>query len=179
MNGEAASFPDATEESSEWVTAIGGEEPSSDPVLVQTRTRLSGPVLVRTKFCVASPEDSVTFWRSIKEAGLLEEVVEDFQKELQEVLKGLQERVCDPPLQVKGQNHTLMVQFVSVLDDCKMFCGSGFRCGSAQQHCAELRDAGPGEEGSGQSQEPDGPVPRAVLSQPRWSVPEPLIRVPP
>lgn len=45
----------------------------------------------------------MTFWCSMKEAGLLEEVVEDFQKELQEVLKGLQERVCDPPLQVKGQ----------------------------------------------------------------------------
>ncbi|XP_070695699.1 glucocorticoid modulatory element-binding protein 2 [Pempheris klunzingeri] len=69
LNGAAASFPDAMEETSEWVTAIG--------------------------------EDSVAFWRAVKEAGLLEEVVEDFQKELQEVLKGLQERVCDPPLQVK------------------------------------------------------------------------------
>ncbi|XP_054465614.1 glucocorticoid modulatory element-binding protein 2 isoform X2 [Anoplopoma fimbria] len=69
LNGGAASFPDVTEETSEWVTAIG--------------------------------EDSVAFWRSLKEAGLLEEVVEDFQKELQEVLRGLQERVCDPPLQVK------------------------------------------------------------------------------
>ncbi|XP_037628366.1 glucocorticoid modulatory element-binding protein 2 isoform X1 [Sebastes umbrosus] len=69
LNGAASSFPEVTEETSEWVTAIG--------------------------------EDSVAFWRSVKEAGLLEEVVEDFQKELQEVLKGLQERVCDPPLQVK------------------------------------------------------------------------------
>ncbi|XP_019958820.2 glucocorticoid modulatory element-binding protein 2 [Paralichthys olivaceus] len=69
LNGTLASFPEVTEETSEWVTAIG--------------------------------EDSVVFWRSVKEAGLLEEVVEDFQKELQEVLKGLQERVCDPPLQVK------------------------------------------------------------------------------
>ncbi|XP_076596174.1 glucocorticoid modulatory element-binding protein 2 [Chaetodon auriga] len=69
LNGAAASFPEAAEETSEWVTAIG--------------------------------EDSVAFWRAVKEAGLLEEVVEDFQKELQEVLKGLQERVCDPPLQVK------------------------------------------------------------------------------
>ncbi|XP_035513174.1 glucocorticoid modulatory element-binding protein 2 [Morone saxatilis] len=68
LNG-AASFPEVTEETSEWVTAIG--------------------------------EDSVAFWRTVKEAGLLEEVVEDFQKELQEVLNGLQERVCDPPLQVK------------------------------------------------------------------------------
>lgn len=44
----------------------------------------------------------MAFWRTVKEAGLLDEVVEDFQKELQDVLKGLQERVCDPPLQVKG-----------------------------------------------------------------------------
>ncbi|XP_035798442.1 glucocorticoid modulatory element-binding protein 2 isoform X3 [Amphiprion ocellaris] len=60
LNGTATMFPEATEEASEWVTAIG-----------------------------------------VKEAGLLEEVVKDFQKELQEVLKGLQERVCDPPLQVQ------------------------------------------------------------------------------
>lgn len=45
----------------------------------------------------------MAFWRAVKEAGLLEEVVEDFQKELQQVLKGLEERVCEPPLQVKGQ----------------------------------------------------------------------------
>uniref|UniRef100_A0A3Q3QYX0 SAND domain-containing protein n=1 Tax=Monopterus albus TaxID=43700 RepID=A0A3Q3QYX0_MONAL len=54
-----------------------------------------------SEWVTAIGEDSVTFWRAVKEAGLLEEVVEDFQKELQEVLKGLQERVCDPPLQVK------------------------------------------------------------------------------
>ncbi|XP_029307351.1 glucocorticoid modulatory element-binding protein 2 [Cottoperca gobio] len=69
LNGATVSFPEVTEETSEWVTAIG--------------------------------EDSVAFWRAVKEAGLLEDVVEDFQKELQEVLQGLQERVCDPPLQVK------------------------------------------------------------------------------
>lgn len=51
--------------------------------------------------CVCT-EDTVAFWRGVKESGLLEEVVEGFQKELQDVLKGLQERVCDPPLQVKG-----------------------------------------------------------------------------
>ncbi|RVE71224.1 hypothetical protein OJAV_G00072570 [Oryzias javanicus] len=54
-----------------------------------------------SEWVTAIGEDSVTFWRAVKEAGLLEEVVEDFQKELQEVLKGLQERVHDPPLQVK------------------------------------------------------------------------------
>ncbi|KAM6977000.1 glucocorticoid modulatory element-binding protein 2 [Aplochiton taeniatus] len=69
VNGSAAVFPEAPEESTEWVTAIG--------------------------------EDSVTFWRGVKEAGLLDEVVEDFQKEIQEVLAGMQERVTEPPLQVK------------------------------------------------------------------------------
>ncbi|KAM4610197.1 glucocorticoid modulatory element-binding protein 2 isoform 2-T2 [Polymixia lowei] len=69
LNGLPATFSEATEESSEWVTAIG--------------------------------EDSVMFWCGVKEAGLLEEVVEDFQKELKEVLKGMQERVSEPPLLVK------------------------------------------------------------------------------
>lgn len=46
-------------------------------------------------------EDSVAFWRAVKEAGLLEEVVLDFEKELQDILKGLEERANDPPLQVK------------------------------------------------------------------------------
>ncbi|XP_053173547.1 glucocorticoid modulatory element-binding protein 2 [Scomber japonicus] len=54
-----------------------------------------------SEWVTAIGEDSVAFWRGVKETGLLEEVVEDFQRELQEVLKGLQERVCDPPLQVK------------------------------------------------------------------------------
>ncbi|KAE8293065.1 Glucocorticoid modulatory element-binding protein 2 [Larimichthys crocea] len=54
-----------------------------------------------SEWVTAIGEDSVTFWRAVKEAGLLDEVVDDFQKEMQEVLKGLQERVCDPPLQVK------------------------------------------------------------------------------
>lgn len=47
----------------------------------------------------------MTFWRGLKEAGLLEEVVEDFQKEIQEMLKGMQERITEPPLQVNGQFH--------------------------------------------------------------------------
>ncbi|MEQ2277439.1 hypothetical protein XENORESO_002709, partial [Xenotaenia resolanae] len=63
--------------------------------------------------------DSVVFWRAVKEAGLLEEVVEDFQKNVQEVLKGLQERVCEPPVEVKGQKHTYSLIFWNMI--CKMF----------------------------------------------------------
>ncbi|XP_034029029.1 glucocorticoid modulatory element-binding protein 2 [Thalassophryne amazonica] len=54
-----------------------------------------------SEWVTAIREDSVAFWHGLKEVGLLEEVVEEFQKELQEVLKGMQERVCEPPLQVK------------------------------------------------------------------------------
>lgn len=68
MNGQSPSFSD-TEESSEWVTAIG--------------------------------EDSVVFWCGVKQAGLLDEVVNDFQKELKQMLKSMHERVSKPPLLVK------------------------------------------------------------------------------
>ncbi|XP_029012805.1 glucocorticoid modulatory element-binding protein 2 [Betta splendens] len=93
LNGVGAPFSDGTEETSEWVTAIG--------------------------------EDTVAFWRGVKESGLLEEVVEDFQKELQDVLKGLQERVCDPPLQVKDAvllNN--IVQNFGMLDQVKKVLAS-------------------------------------------------------
>ncbi|KAJ8400601.1 hypothetical protein AAFF_G00393700 [Aldrovandia affinis] len=69
VNGSPATFTvENTEDSTEWVTAIG--------------------------------EDTVTFWRGLKDAGILDEVVEEFQKEVKEVLKGLQDRIQQPPLQV-------------------------------------------------------------------------------
>lgn len=45
----------------------------------------------------------MTFWKGLKDAGLLEDIVEDLQKEIEEILKGLEERIHEPPLQVKGQ----------------------------------------------------------------------------
>ncbi|XP_033901670.3 glucocorticoid modulatory element-binding protein 2 isoform X1 [Acipenser ruthenus] len=45
-------------------------------------------------------EDTVTFWRGLKDAGLLDEVIEEFQKEVKETLKGLQDRIQQPPLQI-------------------------------------------------------------------------------
>ncbi|TWW56384.1 Glucocorticoid modulatory element-binding protein 2 [Takifugu flavidus] len=54
-----------------------------------------------SEWVTAIGEASVVFWHAVKEVGLLDKVVEEFQNELQEVLKGLHERVCDPPLQVK------------------------------------------------------------------------------
>uniref|UniRef100_A0A7M4EG82 Glucocorticoid modulatory element binding protein 2 n=2 Tax=Crocodylus porosus TaxID=8502 RepID=A0A7M4EG82_CROPO len=45
-------------------------------------------------------DDTFAFWRGLKDAGLLEEVIQEFQQELVENMKGLQQRVQDPPLQL-------------------------------------------------------------------------------
>ncbi|XP_056305682.1 glucocorticoid modulatory element-binding protein 2 [Danio aesculapii] len=54
-----------------------------------------------TEWVTAIGEDTMTFWRGLKDAGMLEDVMEDLQKEIQEILKGLEERIQEPPLQVK------------------------------------------------------------------------------
>ncbi|XP_019403871.1 PREDICTED: glucocorticoid modulatory element-binding protein 2 isoform X1 [Crocodylus porosus] len=48
-------------------------------------------------------DDTFAFWRGLKDAGLLEEVIQEFQQELVENMKGLQQRVQDPPLQLSGK----------------------------------------------------------------------------
>uniref|UniRef100_A0A8C8R6X3 Glucocorticoid modulatory element binding protein 2 n=1 Tax=Pelusios castaneus TaxID=367368 RepID=A0A8C8R6X3_9SAUR len=45
-------------------------------------------------------DDTFAFWRGLKEAGLLEEVIEEFQQELVETMKSLQQRVQDPAFQL-------------------------------------------------------------------------------
>ncbi|XP_059836520.1 glucocorticoid modulatory element-binding protein 2 isoform X2 [Hypanus sabinus] len=45
-------------------------------------------------------DDTFSFWRGLKEAGLLEEVIQEFQQEMQGSLKSLQQRMHQPPLQV-------------------------------------------------------------------------------
>ncbi|XP_076132903.1 glucocorticoid modulatory element-binding protein 2 isoform X2 [Alosa pseudoharengus] len=53
-----------------------------------------------TEWVTAIGEDTMNFWRNLKEAGLLEEVTSELQKEMQEALKGLQDRLQQPPLLV-------------------------------------------------------------------------------
>ncbi|XP_009560950.2 glucocorticoid modulatory element-binding protein 2 isoform X2 [Cuculus canorus] len=45
-------------------------------------------------------DDTFAFWRSLKDTGLLEEVIQEFHQELVETMKGLQQRAQDPPLQL-------------------------------------------------------------------------------
>ncbi|XP_070935142.1 glucocorticoid modulatory element-binding protein 2 isoform X3 [Macaca nemestrina] len=48
-------------------------------------------------------DDTFTFWRGLKDAGLLDEVIQEFHQELMETMRGLQQRVQDPPLQLRGE----------------------------------------------------------------------------
>ncbi|XP_055122052.1 glucocorticoid modulatory element-binding protein 2 isoform X1 [Symphalangus syndactylus] len=48
-------------------------------------------------------DDTFTFWRGLKDAGLLDEVIQEFHQELVETMRGLQQRVQDPPLQLRGE----------------------------------------------------------------------------
>ncbi|NWU96081.1 GMEB2 protein, partial [Upupa epops] len=45
-------------------------------------------------------DDTFAFWRGLKDVGLLEEVIHEFHQELVDTMKGLQQRVQDPPLQL-------------------------------------------------------------------------------
>lgn len=52
------------------------------------------------------PDDTFAFWRGLKDAGLLDEVIQEFHQELVGTMKGLQQRVQDPPLQLRGEGLT-------------------------------------------------------------------------
>ncbi|XP_066527734.1 glucocorticoid modulatory element-binding protein 2 [Hoplias malabaricus] len=54
-----------------------------------------------TEWVTAIGEDTMTFWRGLKDMGLLDDIMEDLQKEIEEILKGLHERIQESPLQVK------------------------------------------------------------------------------
>ncbi|XP_076840493.1 glucocorticoid modulatory element-binding protein 2 [Brachyhypopomus gauderio] len=53
-----------------------------------------------TEWVTAIGENTMTFWRGLKDAGVLDHIVEDLQREIEDILAGLQERIQEPPLQV-------------------------------------------------------------------------------
>ncbi|XP_061486911.1 glucocorticoid modulatory element-binding protein 2 isoform X2 [Rhineura floridana] len=78
-----------------------------------------------TDWTTAIGDDAFTFWRGLKEAGLLEEVIQEFHVELMETMKGLQQRIQDPPLQISDAvllNNT--VQNFGMLDLVKKVLAS-------------------------------------------------------
>ncbi|KAG8447234.1 hypothetical protein GDO86_014629, partial [Hymenochirus boettgeri] len=54
-----------------------------------------------TDWSTSIVDESLGFWQGLKDAGLLEDVIQEFRQELQETMKGLKERVQCPPLQLQ------------------------------------------------------------------------------
>ncbi|XP_031750303.1 glucocorticoid modulatory element-binding protein 2 isoform X1 [Xenopus tropicalis] len=46
-------------------------------------------------------DESLVFWQGLKDAGLLEEVIQEFHQELLETMKGLKQRLESPPIQLQ------------------------------------------------------------------------------
>lgn len=61
--------------------------------------------LVRVDFLLPLlvPEDTLMFWKGIADVGLMEEVVCNIQKEIEEVLRGVQQRLGQSPFQMTGR----------------------------------------------------------------------------
>uniref|UniRef100_V9KF65 Glucocorticoid modulatory element-binding protein 2-like protein n=1 Tax=Callorhinchus milii TaxID=7868 RepID=V9KF65_CALMI len=53
-----------------------------------------------SEWITAIGEDAFSLWRGLKEAGLMDEIVQELQQELQNTLKVLHQRLQQPPLQV-------------------------------------------------------------------------------
>ncbi|XP_072206670.1 glucocorticoid modulatory element-binding protein 2 isoform X1 [Excalfactoria chinensis] len=45
-------------------------------------------------------DDTFAFWRGLRDAGLLDDVIQEFHQELLDTMRGLQQRAQDPPLQL-------------------------------------------------------------------------------
>lgn len=43
------------------------------------------------------PDDTFAFWRGLRDAGLLDDVIQEFHQELLDTMRGLQQRAQDPP----------------------------------------------------------------------------------
>ncbi|XP_058031858.1 glucocorticoid modulatory element-binding protein 2 isoform X3 [Ahaetulla prasina] len=78
-----------------------------------------------TEWTTAIGDDAFTFWRGLRDAGLLEEVVQEFSLEFMEAMKGLQQRIQELPLQLNDAillNNT--VQNFGMLDLVKKVLAS-------------------------------------------------------
>lgn len=66
-------------------------------------------MLVRVEFFpllslpLPMPEDTLMFWKGIADVGLMEEVVCNIQKEIEEVLKGVQQRLGQSSFPITGE----------------------------------------------------------------------------
>ncbi|XP_043912915.1 glucocorticoid modulatory element-binding protein 2 [Protopterus annectens] len=84
-------------------------QPSTEyiPITPATADLNGTPATITIEACeessdwtVTIAEDTSAFWQGLRDAGLLEDVIQETQQEIIEIAKGLQERVQQPPLQL-------------------------------------------------------------------------------
>ncbi|XP_069099386.1 glucocorticoid modulatory element-binding protein 2 isoform X2 [Pleurodeles waltl] len=54
-----------------------------------------------SEWATAIADDTFSFWQGLRDAGLLDEVIQEFHQELVDTMKGIQLRLQDPPLQLQ------------------------------------------------------------------------------
>ncbi|XP_012501357.1 PREDICTED: glucocorticoid modulatory element-binding protein 1 [Propithecus coquereli] len=76
--------------------------PGQQTSVVQTPTSADGRGHPLFTLCLIPlvPEDTLMFWKGIADVGLMEEVVCNIQKEIEELLRGVQQRLIQAPFQV-------------------------------------------------------------------------------
>ncbi|CAK6440847.1 unnamed protein product [Pipistrellus nathusii] len=87
------------------ITQIAISEESMEEAGLEWNSALTAAVTMATEEGVKKDseeisEDTLMFWKGIADVGLMEEVVCNIQKEIEELLRGLQQRLIQAPFQV-------------------------------------------------------------------------------
>ncbi|XP_058533775.1 glucocorticoid modulatory element-binding protein 1 isoform X2 [Ochotona princeps] len=87
------------------ITQIAISEESMEEAGLEWNSALTAAVTMATEEGVKKDseeisEDTLMFWKGIADVGLMEEVVCNIQKEIEELLRGVQQRLVQTPLQV-------------------------------------------------------------------------------
>nr|XP_026247374.1 glucocorticoid modulatory element-binding protein 1 [Urocitellus parryii] len=90
------------------ITQIAISEESMEEAGLEWNSALTAAVTMATEEGVKKDseeisEDTLMFWKGIADVGLMEEVVCNIQKEIEELLRGVQQRLIQTPFQVTGE----------------------------------------------------------------------------
>lgn len=90
------------------ITQIAISEESMEEAGLEWNSALTAAVTMATEEGIKKEseeisEDTLMFWKGIADVGLMEEVVCNIQKEIEELLRGVQQRLIHAPFQVTGE----------------------------------------------------------------------------
>lgn len=91
------------------ITQIAISEESMEEAGLEWNSALTAAVTMATEEGIKKEseeisEDTLMFWKGIADVGLMEEVVCNIQKEIEELLRGVQQRLIHAPFQATGES---------------------------------------------------------------------------